>query len=146
MMFWHELCKRAGMHSTLWALSLAGAGMLCGSAATARAADPFAGLPDPTRPSYAQGEGGADGVSTAVHGLTLQSILIGPQRRLAVINGQRVAIGERVGDATVAAIRADAVVVRRAGGELTLRLVPRYVSRNAKVEPKPENKSHAGSP
>ena len=97
--------------------------------------DSLVGLPDPTRPSSASG----DGVATGVHGLVLQSVLIAPQRRVAVINGKTLAVGERIGDVTVAAIRPHEVVVKRASGEFTLRLVPRYVSRNTDATPKPEN-------
>jgi len=80
--------------------------------------DSLVGLPDPTRPSSASG----DGVATGVHGLVLQSVLIAPQRRVAVINGKTLAVGERIGDVTVAAIRPHEVVVKRASGEFTLRL------------------------
>ena len=103
----------------------------------AAANDSLVGLPDPTRPSSAVGDG--DGVATGVHGLVLQSVLIAPQRRVAVINGKTLAVGERIGDVTVAAIRPHEVVVKRASGEFTLRLVPRYVSRSTNATPKPEN-------
>lgn len=105
--------------------------------AYAAAGDSLVGPPDPTRPSSALSDG--DGVTTGVHGLVLQSVLIAPQRRLAVINGRTLAVGERIGDATVAAIQPHEVVVKRASGELTLRLVPRYISRSTSATPKPEN-------
>jgi hypothetical protein len=125
-------------------MTLALLGLLPLSGAVAHAEDRFAGLPDPTRPSYAAG--GVEEGPGVVHGLRLQSILIGPQRHSAVINGQRLAVGERIGAATVVAIHRDSVVMRRAGGEFTLKLVPRYVSRAAKTGPQSENNSHAGSP
>jgi MSHA biogenesis protein MshK len=124
------------MHS-LYCVLVMGLGLGLASALPARAADVFDGLPDPTRPSSTLG--GGDGVATSVHGLVLQSVLIAPQRRLAVINGQTLAVGERIGDATVVAIQPHEVVVKRAGGELTLRLVPRYVLRGTNAAPKPEN-------
>ena len=97
--------------------------------ACATANDSLVGLPDPTRPSSALGDGGDDGVATGVHGLVLQSVLIAPQRRLAVINGKTLAVGERIGEATVVAIRPQDVVLKRPSGEFTLRLVPRFVTR-----------------
>jgi len=134
------------MHGPRFITALALLGLLQAPGAISHAEDRFTGLPDPTRPSYAPG--GGEENPGAVHGLRLQSILIGPQRHAAVINGQRVAAGERIADATVVAIRPDSVLLRRASGEFTLRLVPRYVSRTAPAEPKPkaENKSHAVSP
>jgi MSHA biogenesis protein MshK len=117
----------------LYCLLAMGLGLAC--AWPARAADVFDGLPDPTRPSSAQG----GGVVTGVHGLVLQSVLIAPQRRLAVINGHTLAVGERIGDVTVAAIQPHEVVVKRASGEFTLRLVPRFVSRSTNAPPESEN-------
>jgi len=73
------------------------------------------------------------------HGMVLQSVLISPQRRLAVINGRTLAVGERIGDATVAAIWSHEVIIKRTSGDVTLRLVPRYVSRSTSATPKPEN-------
>jgi MSHA biogenesis protein MshK len=101
----------------------------------AHAADVFDSLPDPTRPASAPSEG----VTSAVQGLVLQSVLIAPQRRLAVINGRTLAIGERIDGATVVDIQAHEVVLKRASGDLTLRLVPRYVSRSTNTTPTPEN-------
>jgi transcription-repair coupling factor (superfamily II helicase) len=66
------------MH-TLYCVLVLGLGLA--SALPARAADVFDGLPDPTRPSAL---GGGGGVATGVHGLVLQSVLIAPQRRLAI--------------------------------------------------------------
>lgn len=144
MTTWHDNCNNNGMHGPRFVMTLALLGLLQASGATAIADDRFTGLPDPTRPSYATG--GGEQEPGAVHGLRLQAILVGPQRHSAVINGQRVAAGERLGEATVVAIHRDSVVLRRASGEFTLRLVPRYVSRDGKAERQPENKSHAGSP
>ena len=109
------------------AMAVAGLGVAL-APAYAIANDSLVGLPDPTRPSSALGDGG-DGVATGVHGLVLQSVLIAPQRRLAVINGKTLAVGERIGEATVVAIRPQDVVLKRPSGEFTLRLVPRFVTR-----------------
>jgi len=110
----------------------------CSVGTPAFAEDALASLPDPTRPSFVQGDG-AEGVAAGQHGLVLQSVLISPQRRLAVINGRTLSVGERIGNATVAAIWPHEVVIQRSSGEVTLRLVPRYVSRSTAATPKPEN-------
>lgn len=72
-------------------------------------------LPDPTRP--------LGGVAAAGGGL--QSILVSPQRRLAVIDGRTVGVGDRVGSAVVAEIQPYEVVLRRGNQETRMRLVPR---------------------
>jgi MSHA biogenesis protein MshK len=118
-------------------MTLAAFGVWC-AAAPVFAEESLAGLPDPTRPSFAQGDG-TEGSASGQHGLVLQSVLIGPQRRLAVINGRTLAVGERIGDVTVAVIHPHEVVLKRTSGEFTLRLVPRYVSRSTTATPKPEN-------
>jgi MSHA biogenesis protein MshK len=138
MSTWHNTCKNAGMNRSWIGLTVAVLGAWCAAGAPALADEPMAGLPDPTRPSFAQGDG-AEGNAAGQHGLVLQSVLIGPQRRLAVINGRTLAVGERIGDGTLTAIWPHEVVVKRASGEFTLRLVPRYVSRSTSATPKPEN-------
>lgn len=83
----------------------------------AGAADPFAALPDPTRPSgWHGGEAPRAGV---------QSILVSPQRKVAVVNGRTVTVGDRVGDAVVVDIRPYEVILNRGGRESRMRLVPR---------------------
>ncbi len=81
-------------------------------------ADPFASLPDPTRPS-----GWQDGAPVN-QGLVLQSTTVSSSRRSAVVNGQRVAVGDRVAGATVTEIQAFQVTLQRAGRDITLRLTP----------------------
>ena len=131
---WHDSWNMRVMHSLYYVLMM---GLVLASALPARAADLFDGLPDPTRPASVPGAG--ESAPRAVHGLVLQSVLIAPQRRLAVINGRTLAVGESVDGVTVVDIQAHEVVVKRASGELTLRLVPRYVSRSTNVPPTPEN-------
>jgi len=86
---------------------------------TAGLADPFASLPDPTRPS-----GWQDGGAPVNRGLVLQSTTVSTSRRSAVVNGQRVAVGDRVAGATVTDIQAFQVTLQRAGRDITLRLTP----------------------
>lgn len=86
----------------------------------AGAADPFANMPDPTRPSGWHGGGGA----VVNQGLTLQSTTVSATQRIAVINGQRLAVGDRVQGATVVEVQPFQVKLQRAGRDITLRLTP----------------------
>lgn len=84
---------------------------------------------DPTRPMSeaeirAWLQGGPDGAASA--DLDLQSILISDARRLAIIDGQRVAVGDRIATARVVAIEAGRVRLERAGETLILELDSSY--------------------
>lgn len=93
--------------------------LACGAGAALAQSAPLA---DPTRPPDLAAE--AAGGITMRAGPQLQSILISPSRRIAVISGQAVALGGRYGDATVASITEGAVLLRYSGREETLRLIP----------------------
>lgn len=54
----------------------------------------------------------------------LQSILVSNGRKFAVINGQTYSIGQKVGDATLSAIRENEVVLRTASSSEILKLYP----------------------
>lgn len=54
--------------------------------------------------------------------LELTSILVAPERRVAVINGQPLQIGERIGDYHVLDIQFDEVLVKNANRLLHLTL------------------------
>jgi MSHA biogenesis protein MshK len=87
----------------------------------AAASSAFAqGLSDPTRPpsDSASVQNPPDQASR------LQSVLISPGRKLAVIDGLTVTVGERVGDARVVAISPAQVVLQRGGAYQTLKLHP----------------------
>lgn len=62
---------------------------------------------------------------------TLTSTVISPDRRFAVINGQRVTVGEVVGGARVLEIQPSWVRLRQGGRIRTVRLVPYSVKRPA---------------
>ncbi len=70
-------------------------------------------------------------------GPRVESILIAPDRRVAVINGETVTLGGRVADAEVVRIDESEVVVRGAEGERTLRLLPDFTGREALTEKGP---------
>ena len=79
-------------------------------------------LVDPTRPPNASPESAAEAV--AVAGPRLQSVLISPTRRAAVISGTAVALGGAYGGARVEDINESAVVLRYPDRRETLQLLP----------------------
>lgn len=95
---------------SLWAL-----------AGTAAAGDPLAGLPDPTRPSAPDGPARTGPQEEEP---LLQSTLISPSRRLAVIGGRPYRVGDRLDGARVVAIRPYEVELDGTGGRRLLRLAP----------------------
>ncbi|MGE5651234.1 MAG: MSHA biogenesis protein MshK [Bacillota bacterium] len=79
-------------------------------------------LSDPTRPATAVDVAPGTGAQAAAP--LLQSILISGTRREAIIGAQLVRVGDRYGDALVAQILEDRVVLRNEKGMQTLRLFP----------------------
>ena len=96
------------------------------------AGDLLDGLADPTRPSRS---GAGEGVSRG--GLVLQSTLVSPRRRVAIISGQRVSVGGKIGGAEVVAIRPYEVILSRSGKESTLRMLPKSDVEKRSVEAAP---------
>lgn len=87
------------------------------AAACSAAAQPLA---DPTRPpSFSSSQARSEAPAAR-----LQSVLISPARKLAVIDGQTVMLGGRVGNATVVAIAPTEVVLRSGAAYQTLKLYP----------------------
>jgi MSHA biogenesis protein MshK len=98
--------------------------LTCG-AASARAQT---GLSDPMRPqAFALTEDAAELPSSR-----LQSILISPGRKVAVIDGKTVPLGGAVGDATLIAIRESEVVLQKGAERETL-----MFNQNVQVKPVP---------
>jgi MSHA biogenesis protein MshK len=85
-------------------------------------------LVDPTRPPNMSVESGAK-ESAAPAGPQLQSVLISPTRRVAVISGSTVVQGGKYGNATVTSISEGAVLLRYADRRETLHLIPGVVKR-----------------
>ena len=81
-------------------------------------------LQDPTRPpaelSAPQGNAGA----LVPSGPQLQSVRISAHRRSAIISGQRVKVGDKLGDARVVMITENEVVLKGGSGLQTLKLFP----------------------
>ena len=90
-------------------------------------AAPFA---DPTQPPVVSDSAGV----SASGGTRIESILIAPDRRVAVISGQQVTIGSRIGSGTVVRITETEVVVRGAEGEQTLKLFPELAAKKGRTK------------
>jgi MSHA biogenesis protein MshK len=93
-------------------------------------------LPDPTRPPAELQAAPVDtktGKPSAVAPgeLRLQSILIGPHERSAIINGVVVSPGDRVGDARVLSISENQVVLKSRTGNSVLRLFPSALKKHS---------------
>lgn len=93
-------------------------------------------LRDPTRPpafrAVAEGE-----IDTTPQ---LQSILIGSDRRAAIISGQVLQVGSQIGDARVVRIEADRVVLRSGSASSTLQLFPAVNMQPVKSAPAMDDK------
>jgi hypothetical protein len=104
--------------------------LLC-VAQNAAAAEP---LPDPTRPSIdldSSGVGGAvDLVPDEAAARGLQSIIISPNYRAAVINGETVTIGGKTGDSRLVEVRENSVVLQNAQGKRVVELFPKVSMKN----------------
>jgi len=81
-----------------------------------------AGLPDPTRPPAGFDAGSAAAAQPS--GPVLQEVRTIGARRSAVISGQAVKVGSRVGDAMVTRIDEDRVQLHGPEGMQTLKLFP----------------------
>lgn len=90
-----------------------------------------ASFTDPTRPPLASEAGMTPGAEAGPH---VESILIAPDRRIAVINGETVTIGSRIAGGQVLGISETEVVVSGAEGERHLRLYPQLIGRESPIE------------
>jgi len=80
------------------------------------------GLADPTRPPNAASFAAVEAAPAA--GPQLQSVLLSPGRKLAVIDGVTVALGGKVGDATLVRIGETEAVLKGGDGMTILKLYP----------------------
>ena len=74
-------------------------------------------LRDPTRPYKAVEQSAA-----ATPRFVVNAIIVSADRRVAVVNGRRVAVGGSIDDATVIAIEKDLLVLETGGKRITARL------------------------
>lgn len=92
---------------------------------------------DPTQPPGASAGDGSAAGSAAVEGPRLQSVLIAPNRRVAVIGGQAVALGGMYGAARVIRITETEVVLQTGQERQTLKLHPEVEKRSSRTAVKP---------
>lgn len=82
-------------------------------------------LSDPMRPpEFAARAGAATGERTSGGGLVLQSTLLSKGRRIAMIDGKSMKVGDRIGRARIISIDPGAVTLREANTTRVLQLVP----------------------
>jgi MSHA biogenesis protein MshK len=89
-------------------------------------------LRDPTRPpaSLAPAAGDAPAASRSA-GLVLQSVLIAPDRRSAIVDGRLLKVGDSVAGFRVTAIEEGVVTLRGAAGTRRLQLFPEVEKRRS---------------
>lgn len=97
---------------------------IVGHVAGSQANDSLAGLADPTQPAYSSGTSGGL-VAQKPAGPILQSTFISTSQRRAVISGKNYAVGDKFGGAVITEIQPYEVVIKRAGKESHLRLLPK---------------------
>lgn len=83
-------------------------------------------LEDPMRPPAYQ-QLPASVTASSENLWALSSILISPDRRVAVINGQTVHVGDRLGESVVTRIEPSSVKLKSKGREITVSLLPKIV-------------------
>lgn len=81
-------------------------------------------MSDPTRPPASFRSGQETSFQSAPAGPALQSVLVAPGRKMAIISGQTVSLGEKFGDARVVKITESEVTLSGSNGVQTLKLFP----------------------
>ena len=79
---------------------------------------------DPTRPPAGFGAGAADTERETAGGIRLQTVMISPTQRAAIINGVMVRLGEKYGDAVLVGVAENGVVLKSGSVHQVLRLHP----------------------
>lgn len=97
-------------------------------------------LADPTRPPGSL----ADGGTAVLSGPVLQSVMLSPGRKVAVISGEMVALGGRYGESRLVRLTENEAVLKNGGETTVLRLYP-LVDKRSSTRPVPgEAKTRAG--
>jgi len=132
--------KKAG----LWVVACRAAVIVAGMAgfmAGSQANDSLSGLVDPTQPPYS-GTSGATAAPKST-GPMLQSTFISTSQRRAVISGKSYTVGDKFGGGVIADIQPYEVVMKRAGKETHLRLLPK-LAKEAFIVKVPANGKEGG--
>jgi len=111
-----------------------------GLVAASQANDALAKLADPTQPVQFSGAGVA--VAQKPMGPMLQSTFISASQRRAVISGKSYEVGGKLGGGVITDIQSYEVVLKQAGRETRLRLLPRLVKETSMT--KTSAASHEG--
>jgi MSHA biogenesis protein MshK len=106
--------------------------MMAGVVSGSQAENTVSGLVDPTRPSYISPS--ADTKMTQYSGPVLQSTFVSESRRRAVISGKTYKVGDKFGGAMIADIHPYEVVLKQAGRERRLRLLPKLAKQGYVVK------------
>ena len=91
-------------------------------------------LTDPTRPPLVVEAPASSAAGTSASTLILQSVLISPRHKIAIINGETVKLGGMYGTARVVKISESGVVLNVDGSLQTLRLFPGVEKKIPQVE------------
>lgn len=80
---------------------------------------------DPTRPPTGFGSGAAEAdIADTGSGMTLQSVMISPTSRTAIISGVTVKLGQKYGDAVLVKVAETEVVLKSGATSQVLKLYP----------------------
>jgi MSHA biogenesis protein MshK len=91
---------------------------------------------DPTRPPSGYGDGeAAAGQPESAGGMTLQSVMISPTHKAAIISGVIVKLGEKYGDAVLIKVAENEVVLRSGDANQVLKLYPGVEKRDSTPAP-----------
>ena len=115
---------------------------MAGFVAGSQANDSLAGLADPTQPTYSGTSGGSAAYKPT--GPMLQSTFISTSRRRAVISGKTYAVGDKFGGGVITDIQPYEVVLKQAGRETRLRLLPR-LAKEINLVKVPANSQEGGN-
>jgi len=105
------------------------AGMLAMVAAS-QAQDILSGLVDPTQPAYGDATASSSSAGMAPQnpaGPALQSTFVSTSQRRALISGKSYKVGDKFGASVITDIEPYEVVLKQAGRETRLRLLPKMV-------------------
>jgi len=85
-------------------------------------------LGDPTRPAdYKKQSEAPQAAAVVAEKWALTSVLISPQRRVAIVNGRAVQEGDTVGSSRIVQIRTSEVLLQRDGKQIVVSLLPSAV-------------------
>ena len=90
-----------------------------------------AGMVDPTRPPEAFSQPAEEGIATPKDKPVLQSVIISPGRKVAIISGEAVRVGGNFGDSRLVKLTETEAVLRRGNEMQILKLFPQIEKRSA---------------